>query len=147
MDKQLLEKLYDAYYQEIYLYVYALCKNHEWAADLTQETFLKALLSLDQSHTNNRRVMYVDEYENETEDRANIPLENILSKERNRLLYHAIEHLPERQREIVMMQYFGGLGQKEIAKVLHMTPENVRVSAHRAKKQMKNYMEGQGYEI
>ncbi len=61
-----------------------------------------------------------------TEDRANIPLENILSKERNRLLYHAIEHLPERQREIVMMQYFGGLGQKEIAKVLHMTPENVR---------------------
>ena len=166
MDKQLLEKLYDAYYQEIYLYVYALCKNHEWAADLTQETFLKALLSLDQSHTNmrawlytgarnlyynevskNRRVMYVDEYENETEDRANIPLENILSKERNRLLYHAIEHLPERQREIVMMQYFGGLGQKEIAKVLHMTPENVRVSAHRAKKQMKNYMEGQGYEL
>ena len=136
MDKQLLEKLYDAYYQEIYLYVYALCKNHEWAADLTQETFLKALLSL-----------YVDEYENEAEDRANIPLENILSKERNRLLYHAIEHLPERQREIVMMQYFGGLGQKEIAKVLHMTPENVRVSAHRAKKQMKNYMEGQGYEL
>ena len=166
MDKQLLEKLYDAYYQEIYLYVYALCKNHEWAADLTQETFLKALLSLDQSHTNmrawlytvarnlyynevskNRRVMYVDEYENEAEDRANIPLENILSKERNRLLYHAIEHLPERQREIVMMQYFGGLEQKEIAKVLHMTPENVRVSAHRAKKQMKNYMEGQGYEL
>lgn len=95
----------------------------------------------------NRRVMYVDEYENEAEDRANIPLENILSKERNRLLYHAIEHLPERQREIVMMQYFGGLGQKEIAKVLHMTPENVRVSAHRAKKQMKNYMEGQGYEL
>ena len=91
--------------------------------------------------------MYVDEYENEAEDRANIPLENILSKERNRLLYHAIEHLPERQREIVMMQYFGGLGQKEIAKVLHMTPENVRVSAHRAKKQMKNYMEGQGYEL
>lgn len=46
-----------------------------------------------------------------------------------------------------MMQYFGGLGQKEIAKVLHMTPGNVRVSAHRAKKQMKNYMEGQGYEL
>lgn len=46
----------------------------------------------------------MDEYENETEDRANIPLENILSKERNRLLYHAIEHLPERQREIVMMR-------------------------------------------
>ena len=137
----------------------------ETAADLIAENSYDLIL-LDQSHTNmrawlytvarnlyynevskNRRVMYVDEYENETEDRANIPLENILSKERNRLLYHAIEHLPERQREIVMMQYFGGLGQKEIAKVLHMTPENVRVSAHRAKKQMKNYMEGQGSEL
>lgn len=166
MDKKLLEKLYDAYYQEIYLYVFALCKNDEWAADLAQETFLKALLSLKQSHTNmrawlytvarnlyynqaakNSRVIYVEEYCGETESQGNIPLEHILSKERNRLLYRAIEHLPERQREIVIMQYFGGLGQKEIAKVLCMTPENVRVTAHRAKKQLKKYMEGSGYEL
>ena len=31
--------------------------------------------------------------------------------------------------------------------MFHLPPENVRVSAHRAKKQMKNYMEGQGYEL
>ena len=165
-NEQAMDQFVLKHYPKIYQYCLLRVRDHGYAEDLTQETFLKALLSLDQSHTNmrawlytvarnlyynevskNRRVMYVDEYENETEDRANIPLENILSKERNRLLYHAIEHLPERQREIVMMQYFGGLGQKEIAKVLHMTPENVRVSAHRAKKQMKNYMEGQGYEL
>ena len=165
-NEQAMDQFVLKHYPKIYQYCLLRVRDHGYAEDLTQETFLKALLSLDQSHTNmrawlytvarnlyynevskNRRVMYVDEYENEAEDRANIPLENILSKERNRLLYHAIEHLPERQREIVMMQYFGGLGQKEIAKVLHMTPENVRVSAHRAKKQMKNYMEGQGYEL
>ena len=165
-NEQAMDQFVLKHYPKIYQYCLLRVRDHGYAEDLTQETFLKALLSLDQRHTNmrawlytvarnlyynevskNRRVMYVDEYENETEDRANIPLENILSKERNRLLYHAIEHLPERQREIVMMQYFGGLGQKEIAKVLHMTPENVRVSAHRAKKQMKNYMEGQGYEL
>ena len=58
MDKQLLEKLYDAYYQEIYLYVYALCKNHEWAADLTHETFRKARGSRDQSPTKQPALLY-----------------------------------------------------------------------------------------
>lgn len=39
------------------------------------------------------------------------------------------------------MQYFGGMSQKEIAVILHITPENVRVLAYRAKKELKKYLE------
>ena len=40
-----------------------------------------------------------------------------------------------------------GVTQKEIAAILKMTPENVRVLAYRAKKQLRNEMEGDGYEL
>ena len=39
------------------------------------------------------------------------------------------------------MQYFGGMSQKEIAAILYITPENVRVLAYRAKKELKKYLE------
>ena len=46
-----------------------------------------------------------------------------------------------KKREVIQMQYFGGMSQKEIAAVLHITPENVRVLAYRAKKDLKRYLE------
>ena len=45
------------------------------------------------------------------------------------------------------MQYFGGLSQKEIAAVLHLTPENVRVLSYRAKRELKAYMEENDYDL
>ena len=46
MENELLRQLYRKYQRELYLYLYSLCKNHELAEDLLQETFLKALLAL-----------------------------------------------------------------------------------------------------
>ena len=68
-------------------------------------------------------------------------LEKILEEENRRLLYQAIRRLDLKKREIIQMQYFGGMSQKEIAAVLHITPENVRVLAYRAKKDLKKYLE------
>jgi len=49
--------------------------------------------------------------------------------------------LEVKKREVIQMQYFGGMSQKEIAAVLHITPENVRVLAYRAKKELKKDLE------
>ena len=68
-------------------------------------------------------------------------LENILAEESRRMLYRALQNLDLKKREIIQMQYFGGMSQKEIAAVLHITPENVRVLAYRAKKELKKYLE------
>ena len=70
--------------------------------------------------------------------------EKILEEENRRMLYQAIRRLEIKKREIIQMQYFGGMSQKEIAAVLHITPENVRVLAYRAKKELKKYLEKVG---
>lgn len=167
MENSLLRQLYKKYYYEIYLYLYSLCKSRDLAEDLLQETFLKALLSLSDEHTNMRawlymvaRNLYFNYKKKESKNilmdaidddlyatSASDVLENILFDERQRLLYQALQHIGDRQREILILQYFGGLSQKEIASLLKMTSENIRVLAYRGKKELKSYMEANGYDI
>lgn len=161
MDNELFMKLYSAYQKELYLYLYSLCRNRHQAEDLLHETFLKALLALPDGHTNMRAWLYMvarNLFYNQqkkkskeilTEEQNVVPeestngelLENILAEESRRLLYQSIQKLEVRKREIIQMQYFGGMSQKEIAVILHITPENVRVLAYRAKKELKKYLE------
>lgn len=169
MENKILQQVYHKYHREIYLYLYSLCKNHEVAEDLTQETFLKAMLSLSETHANIRAWLYLvarnlyfnyskkenrnvllDECEMESAfyvDSAKETLERILTDERRRLLYQALKKLDERSREILTLQYFCNLSQKEIAALLKLNPENVRVLSYRGKRRLKEYMEANGYEI
>lgn len=170
MDKGLLRELYQRYERELYLYLFSLCGNRSLAEDLLQETFLKALLSLSDAHTNMRAWLYMvarnlyynyyrreknslpmeklpDRQEEEAFGTADEVLEKLISEERRRKLYQALDTLDGKKREVLEMQYFGGLSQKEIAAVLHLTPENVRVSAYRAKRELKAYMEENDYDL
>ena len=161
MDNEILLKLYGLYHKELYLYLYSLCGDRHLAEDLLHETFLKALLALPDGHTNMRAWLYMvarnlfynqqkkksreilmdqQEYLSEKKTDEDL-LEKILEEENRRMLYQAIRRLEIKKREIIQMQYFGGMSQKEIAAVLHITPENVRVLAYRAKKELKKDLE------
>ncbi len=165
MDSKLLKQLYHKYHRELFLYIYSLCGNRELSEDIVQETFLKAILSLTDGHTNMRAWLYMvarNLYLNlakKEKGRVDIEqlrdvssggcdaLQQIIEQERTRLLYEALQCLDRVKREILVMQYFGELSQKEIAFVLHITPENVRVLSYRGKKELKKYMEAKGYDI
>ncbi len=166
MDNEMLHQLYRTYQRELYLYLYSLCRSRELAEDLLQETFLKAILALPDGHTNMRAWLYMvarNLYFNyakkekpkipleelgQLEDESNPDLsEQMFQNERNRLLYQALQHLAVGKREVLLLQYFGGLSQKEIAAVLHKTPENVRVLAFRGKRELRSYMEVNGYDL
>ena len=164
LDKHLLEALYHRYYKELYIFVYSLCGSETVTDDILQDTFLKALLALKDSHTNMRAWLYMvarnlfynqqkkksreilmEEQDYFPEKKTDEDLfEKILEEENRRMLYQAIRRLEIKKREIIQMQYFGGMSQKEIAAVLHITPENVRVLAYRAKKELKKYLEKEG---
>ena len=161
MDNEILLKLYSLYQKELYLYLYSFCGDRHLAEDLLHETFLKALLALPDGHTNMRAWLYMvarNLFYNQQKKRSKeilskeqnvVPedcekgdlLENILAEESRRMLYRALQNLDLKKREIIQMQYFGGMSQKEIAAVLHITPENVRVLAYRAKKELKKDLE------
>lgn len=162
MEQKLLTLVYEKYHRELYLYIYSLSRNHHIAEDFTQETFLKALLSLPEEHGNIRAWLYMVarnlffnyrekasrnvslEEEMKRSDEEKDLLANMIENERKLQLYQALKKLDMKKREILLLQYFGDLSQKEIAAVLHITPENVRVLAYRAKKELKKYMEQQG---
>ena len=162
MEQKLLTLVYEKYHRELYLYIYSLSRNHHIAEDLTQETFLKALLSLPEEHGNIRAWLYMVarnlffnyrekasrnvslEEEMKRSDEEKDLLANMIENERKLQLYQALKKLDMKKREILLLQYFGDLSQKEIAAVLHITPENVRVLAYRAKKELKKCMEQQG---
>lgn len=151
--------MYEVYYRELYLYVYSICGNKNMTEDVLQETFLKALLALKDSHTNMRAWLYLTarnfcynlltrekrlvygEETGRTDEDAEDLLEQILKKEQSRRLQSALDKLSKPQREVLMLQYFGGFRQREIAAMMQLTPANVRVLAHRAKKELKSILE------
>ena len=161
MDNEILLRLYRLYQKELYLYLYSLCGDRHLAEDLLHETFLKALLALPDGHTNMRAWLYMvarNLFYNQQKKKAREilmeeqgylseqktdedMLEKILEEENRRRLYQAVRRLEIKKREIIQMQYFGEMSQKEIAAVLHITPENVRVLAYRAKKELKKDLE------
>jgi RNA polymerase sigma-70 factor (ECF subfamily) len=161
LDKKLIRELYELYGKEIYLYLYSMSHNSSLSEDLRQETFLKAILSLSETHTNMRawlymvarnlyynqlkkdnRILIVEEIPNldVEHDVADI-LEYLIANESRRHLYSALKTLPQQKREVLTMQYFGNLTQREIAGVLHITSENVRVLSYRAKQELRRLME------
>jgi len=93
-------------------------------------------------HKKKSREILMDEqiYPLEEKTEKGLP-EKIFEEEDRRMLYQAIRRLDIKKREIIQMQYFGGMTQKEIAAVLHITLENVRVLAYRARKELKKYLE------
>lgn len=163
MDKILLKTIYEKYGREVFLYILYLCGDAAAAEDLTQETFVKALLSLDEAHTNYKAWLYmvarnltfnhrrkmkrIIPHEEIPEEHREEILLSLLDSERDRLLHEAIGMLDERKREIVTLQYFSELSVVEIAKLTGLGPQNVKVLAYRARKEIKKYMEDHGYEV
>ena len=167
MNSKLLQEFYEKYSREIYLYVYSLSHDRFLSEDLMQETFVKALLSLPEQHTNVRAWLYMvarnlyfnhernhrheedkaRQQERSRETEITDPVGRLLQSERDKILFAAVNRLQGRKREVVLLQYFSEMPQKEIARVLGITMENVRVLSFRAKKELKQWIKEAGYDI
>ena len=126
---------------------------------------MKALLALPDEHGNMRAWLYkvarnlffsycrrnpatVDlEAAGSLPDEAEGAEDALLSKLRNKQLYEAVLKLDRQKREVILLQYFSQFSQAQIAGVLGISPANVRVLSHRAKKELKRIMEENEDEI
>lgn len=166
MEQQLLEQLYISYYKEIYFFLYAMCKRKEIAEDLVHEVFMKALLSLPKNHPNIRawlymvarnlywntcqkekHIIYTENPDVQAATESDEMLDRMIQTERKKMLHHALMQLDPRKREVLTLYYFGGLRQKEIAAIMKLTTENVKVLICRGKRELKQYMEEQDYDL
>ena len=132
------------YKDRLYSYITYIVKNSDMADDLFQETFVKAIVTLrqgryqangrfyawltriahnllmDQFRTE-RSVSFV--YEEEAEGNTNALYDIVIQNRESEIsneqvlkdVRRLIDHLPEAQREIVMMRYYQNMSFKEIS--------------------------------
>ena len=66
------------------------------------------------------------------------PEERASDRELGGLLQEAIDHLPTSYRSVFVMREVEGLGTTETAECLGLSPENVKVRLHRARRQLRD---------
>ncbi len=134
--------LYDRYSRLVYGLAYKVLQNSEEAEDITQDVFLtlwqrdaydpkRGTLSsflmtmtrsraIDKLRSRGSRLRFLQRWQGivKSETAAPQPLEQASIQERSQLVKEALAQLPESERQVLEIAYYGGLSQSEIAKQL-----------------------------
>lgn len=162
MDSEILEELYRKYYRSTVLYCLSLCGKEALAQDIASDAFVKAYLSLPNNVSSfpywlmrvckNLWIDYLRKNSRITSDEPlqyladeSTPESRYLRDERSRYLWKMISQLPAIDREIIILHYFSGLSQLEIAKILRKSYPAIRQRIIRARQLLRSKMEEQGY--
>lgn len=158
MESDLINELFKQYYNEALLYVMTLCKNRTMAEDAVSHAFFKALQMADEeirdfkpwlmavcrneifAQMRKRKYLSDEELQDDISGGEEI-LERLIRQEQYISLYRAISRLKTEQREVIELFYFSGLSVKETADVVGKSKENVKVLLHRARVELKKFLE------
>lgn len=156
MENDLIEEIYRKYSRQLYIYALSLVHNRADAEDLVSETFIRAFLSL-KRHDNLQAWLYTvlrNLFFDEMRRRKHVISlgEQMLAHippagetDRTPWLYEKINALKQPDREIMILTLTSGLNDEQIAELVHMTKENVRVIRHRTKQKLKELAQKEGY--
>ena len=142
----------DANYAKVFYHSLKLVKNDHDAADITQNTFLKAMLNFHAVREraslepwlfaicNNeiRQFFRGRPRESPARDFAQ-PRQNAAD---HGALYAAIDRLPEAQRLVVLLKYFAGYSMRELAVALAVRPTTVKSRLYEARQALKRMLDG-----
>jgi len=137
--------------------VYIRIQNRELAEDITQEVFVKAWRfreTFDETKSSLKNWIFViainllrDHYKKKkltTEEiDENIPEKGDLAEdaEKNDLInyvFKKLEHLPERDQELIALRYKADLNVHEISEIMKMEYSTAKVAIHRAVKKLQS---------
>ena len=119
-------------------------KREEWTQFGSIEAYCLTVaknLAIDRSQKKEaQNVELTPEMEEESE--ASGPYDQLINKERMSIIHRLINELPEKQRLIMQLRVIEGESYKEIAKILNLTEEQVKVNLFRARQKVKQrYLE------
>ncbi len=156
-----LEEVYKKYSKLIYNYIYSLCKNHDIAEDLTQETFYKAVMKINSFNNKCKMSTWLCQIAKNTwidflrkqkrkeiisvDNLEKFILEksfenNIDDKEEIIRLYKHIHELDEDTREVFYLRIKGELSFKSIGEILNKSEAWARFTFYRGKLKLKEAM-------
>ena len=161
-DPEAFARLYDAYIDRVYRFVYFRTSDNALAEDITSQVFLKAWEKLDHFQTGASpflawlytvaRNLIVDQHRSQ---RDMVPLENVAALPSDlatldeeiqsrfdvQALRDALQCLSEDQQQVLMLKYVAGLPNETIAKMMNKQEGTIRGLKMRALQVLSRYME------
>lgn len=123
-------------------------KRTEWTQFGSVEAYCLTVarnLAIDRSELKDAQTVELSPEMEQTDTTSN-PYERLASKERMALIHRLIGRLPEKQRTAMQLRDIEGKSYKEIALLLDMTEEQVKVNLFRARQKVKQqFLEIEGY--
>jgi RNA polymerase sigma-70 factor (ECF subfamily) len=148
--------IYIQYFEDVYKYAISLCRNETTAEDITQETFFKALKSIDSFNgkcklrvwlcqiAKNTYFSYCEKEKkySDSNDIGENPntedFEQELINSESAFEIHKLLHmLEEPYKEVFSLRMFGELSFSQIGEIFEKTESWARVTYHRAKLKLK----------
>lgn len=154
-----LEEIYNNYFKDVYLFTYSLSKDKNIAEDITSETFIKAINSIESFKGNcdikvwlfqiaknsyysylrkNKNLIELDSVPEKEDD---FDIENsVISSEESMRIYEILHNLPEPYKEVFSLRVFGELSFKQIGSLFGKTDNWACVIFHRARNKIREEM-------
>ena len=114
-------------------------RRDEWSSFSSVEAYCLTVarnLAIDRSERMDARTVELTAEAEQTPDTSS-PHELLVSKERMLLLHRLIAGLPEKQRTVLQLRDVEGKSYREIAEILGITEEQVKVTLFRARQKVK----------
>lgn len=158
MDHSDMETAYQQYSRLVFRFLYSHTHNAEWSEEMTQETFLKATMSISRYDGScklsvwlcqiAKHILYQElrkknrfktvELDDDLIDLSRSDCEASVIRQENKMeLYQAIHHLPEQEREVVLYRISGELSFREIGEILGKSENWSRTVFYRAKQKIR----------
>lgn len=154
-----IEEVFEEYLDDIYRYLYSLCKDHYLAEDLLQETFYRAFLNInflnmdnikpwlfkvshnlliDHFRKNKRNVLIDDDQLQLMKSSTNIE-ESILRDEMMKTILDVIRLLPLKQQTAILLCDFHDLSYEECAEIMGVSLASFKSSLHRGRRKVRQF--------
>jgi len=162
-DMAAFEQLFYKYQDRVYSTAYRMMNDQEDAQDLTQEIFLRAYqrigkfdfrsafstwlyrlavnLCIDELRKRKRSANTTPLEEAVLQADENTPEDHVMSRDREKRVWDAINSLKDKERSIIILRDIEGLSYKEIAEVLKCSLGRVKSRIHEARQKLKAILE------
>lgn len=156
------DRIYQDYFDPVYRYVLSLSGNQAVAEEITQETFFRALKTLDSFQGKSSlktwlcsiaRNLWISEQRkkkkrplNDTlplSDDSPGPEESIMRQDESMRVHHLLHRLEEPYREVFTLRTLGQLSFRDIGEIFGKTDNWACVVYHRARAMIRKEMEEQ----
>lgn len=153
------ETLFKKHYNEALLYVFSFCHNRALSEDIVQEAYVRALRSINEEKDGFkfwlfkvcrncyfdylRKQKRVETLDKDVESQELSLVDDVIQQEEYRALYKAISLLKDSYKEAVMLYYFDGLSVKEVADIIGIGVDNVKIQLYRARMKLKELLENE----